>query len=311
VNYARIPDIPLPEGIHFFERGWLSSNNILLLDDTHCVLVDSGYHTHAAQTFALVNGILQGRPLTAIVNTHLHSDHCGGNAFLQARYPEVQTWIPPGHIAYVQHWDPIRLGYQGTGQHCPMFTANAALTVGQSIEIAGNSWLMYAAAGHDPHSFILFSKETGICITADALWENGFGVVFPEIEGEEGFEDVGLTLDLIESLQPTLIFPGHGAPFTDISGALIRARDRLARFTRAPTKHSLYAAKVLVKFKLLEFQQISVEDFHKWASTATHLHTIHQIYFGDRAFAPWFAFICDDLVRSGAARVESGHFLNA
>ena len=37
----------LPQGVHVFERGWLSSNSVLLQDAEHSVLVDSGYHTHA------------------------------------------------------------------------------------------------------------------------------------------------------------------------------------------------------------------------------------------------------------------------
>ena len=74
-----------------------------------------------------------------------------------------------------------------------------------------------SAIENDFEKFILFSQDVGICITADALWENGFGVVFPEIEGEEGYDDVRASLDLIESLQASIIFPGHGAPFTDVA----------------------------------------------------------------------------------------------
>lgn len=83
--------ITLPNSMRVFERGWLSSNNILFFDDEvgdgehgGCALVDSGYLTHAPQTVALVQHALQGKPLRRLLNTHLHSDHCGGNAALQA-----------------------------------------------------------------------------------------------------------------------------------------------------------------------------------------------------------------------------------
>ena len=46
-------------------------------------VVDTGYCIHAEQTLALVEAALQGAPLQRIVNTHLHSDHCGGNALLR------------------------------------------------------------------------------------------------------------------------------------------------------------------------------------------------------------------------------------
>ena len=43
---------------------------------------------------------------------------------------------------------------------------------------------------------MLFDAAHGVLIAADALWEDGFGVVFPEIDGEPGFDDVGTVLDL-------------------------------------------------------------------------------------------------------------------
>ena len=303
--------ITLPDGVHFFQRGWLSSNNILLSDKDQAVLIDTGYYTHAQQTLELLNHQLNGRPLTTIINTHLHSDHCGGNAFLQAAFPNVTTLIPPGHASYVRRWDPFLLGYVGTGQHCPPFVANNCLAAEQAFLVGGISWQCFAAPGHDPHSFILFSAETGICITADALWENGFGVVFPEILGEEGYDDVRASLDLIESLRPSIIFPGHGAPFTDVAGALKRARSRLDRFIDQPETHALYAAKVLVKFKLLELQRVELQEFRDWALTASHLEKIHSAHSTKRSFTDWFDFICSDLVRSGAASINGAYLVNA
>ena len=95
--------ITLPDSVHFLERGWLSSNNILLVDDDQSILIDTGYHTHSQQTLDLVTYVLNGRQLNTIINTHLHSDHCGGNAFLQSAFPDVSTWIPPGHEAFIDH----------------------------------------------------------------------------------------------------------------------------------------------------------------------------------------------------------------
>jgi glyoxylase-like metal-dependent hydrolase (beta-lactamase superfamily II) len=105
----------LPVDIRVFERGWLSSNNILLLSQTGSTLVDSGYATHAAQTVALINGALGASPLSTLVNTHLHSDHCGGNALLQAHHVDMRTLIPPGQAEAVRRWDANALSYTPTG----------------------------------------------------------------------------------------------------------------------------------------------------------------------------------------------------
>ncbi len=95
----------IPPTMRVFERGWLSSNNVLLYDDEHtATLVDTGYVSHRAQTLALVQSALGGRKLARIFNTHLHSDHCGGNAHLQ-RATGARIAIPPGHSDAVARWD--------------------------------------------------------------------------------------------------------------------------------------------------------------------------------------------------------------
>jgi hypothetical protein len=62
-SQATMQPSALPSDILLFERGWLSSNNVLLLGQDSTALVDSGYATHAPQTLALVGAALGGRPL--------------------------------------------------------------------------------------------------------------------------------------------------------------------------------------------------------------------------------------------------------
>ena len=78
------PAHPLPADLRVFDRGWLSSTNVLCLGEAPA-LIDTGHAKHAARTVALVREALGGQPLARIAHTHLHSDHCGGNAALQGR----------------------------------------------------------------------------------------------------------------------------------------------------------------------------------------------------------------------------------
>lgn len=298
-------------GFHFFERGWLSANNTLLIDGDQAILIDSGYWTHASQTLALVRHALAGRPLTHLFNTHLHSDHCGGNAQLQAYFPDLTTAIPPGHAAYVRQWDPAVLTYTPTGQHCPPFDFDHVLTPGTHFRVADMTWEIHAAPGHDPHSLIFFCPERRWLLSADALWEQGFGVVFPELEGIDAFNAVGDTLDLIEGLQPLRVFPGHGRPFEDVKGALARARSRLEGFMASPTKHATHAVKVLLKFKLLELQQVRLNAFVDWARDLPYLNTLHGQFGSSQTMDEWIATLCTGLAASGAARLEGDWLYDA
>lgn len=301
----------LPDGVHFFERGWLSSNNILLVDAHQAILIDSGYWTHAEQTGALVHAVLGPRPLTELLNTHLHSDHCGGNALMQARYPGLRTRIPPGHAAHVFDWDPAALSYTPTGQHCPPFFARETIQPGECFEVAGIVWQAHAAPGHDPDALIFHAPSHELLISADALWENGFGVVFPEIEGIDAFDEVSATLDLIESLNPRLVLPGHGGLIANVPAALQRARSKLENFVQHPSKHAQYAAKVLLKFKLLEFQRCPLPSFLDWAAQSSYLQLLHATYGEDMSLLAWLERLCDSLMTSGAARREENDIVNA
>ena len=139
-------------------------------------------------------------------------------------------------------------------------------------------------------------------ISADALWSNGFGVVFPELEGLDAFSDVASTLDLIQTLDANIVYPGHGSAFIDVSDAIGRARSRLDQFVRHPEKHQTYASKVLLKFKLMEFQSLPVSDFLVWAIQTPYLQLIHHQKEGD--ISTWVLSLVQQLVASGAARID-------
>ncbi len=300
----------LPTGVNFFQRGWLSSNNVLIHDSDVAVLIDTGYWTHAVQTHALIRSEIGEQNLTAIYNTHLHSDHCGGNAHLQTCYPDVLTLIPPGHAPYVDSWDLQTLTYNPTGQHCPRFSKTGLLNAGDTFKVANLIWQVHSAPGHDPHSVVIFNSLHGILISADALWENGFGVVFPEIEGISAFDEVESTIQVIESLSPRLVLPGHGAPFTDVESAIARARSRLNQFRNSPDQHATYAAKVLLKFKLLEIQKSTLSHFLQWAEDVTYLKLLHTNYSNGVSLEPWLHELCMSLEKSGACTIDDGFIHN-
>lgn len=299
----------LPPEITVLERGWLSANNILFIGQHDTAIVDTGYCSHADQTVDLVRGTLQGRALDRILNTHLHSDHCGGNAALQKTWPSVLTAIPPGQADHVRQWDAYALSYTPTGQECPPFRADTLLVPGSCVLLGDKPWQVHAAPGHDPHSVVLFEPQGRVLISADALWENGFGVVFPELEGDDAFAQVGATLDLIEALSPQVVIPGHGPVFADAPRAIDGARRRLDGFVRNPGKHALYAAKVLLKYKLLEWQQIGIPDLTAWAQATPYFGMLRARHFAAQTEAEWLQSLAGELVRSGAA-VRQGEVLH-
>ena len=291
-----------------FERGWLSSNNVLFVGHCGTALVDSGYASHAAQTLALVEHALGSRPLDLLVNTHLHSDHCGGNAALQKRYA-CRTAIPVAEAESVREWDDAALSFDATGQQCERFDFQATLAPGDQIELGDLQWQALGAPGHDPHSLILYCPDKKILISADALWENGFGVIFPELDGESGFAETRATLELIAGLDLRLVIPGHGAPFSTVDAALQRAFSRIDYLAADPVRNAQNATKVLLKFLLLERQKIAVVEVPALLDGMRVFREANRrfLQLPTAQLAEWAVA---QLVKVGAATVVNGEVFN-
>ena len=298
--------VDLGPGLQLLERGWLSSNNVLLADGDGFALVDSGHSVHAGQTVALLRGLLGARPLRRLFNTHLHSDHCGGNAALQREWaPEVR--VPATSLQAVQRWDERALTYQATGQHCERFGAHGGIAAGERLRIGAREWQALAAPGHDPDSLVLFDAEHRVLISADALWENGFGVVFPELDGVAAFDDVEAVLELIAALPVRSVIPGHGAAFDDVAGALRKARARLDGFRADPARHLRHAGRVLLKYHLMEQRQQPLPDVRAWLRDTPLMHSI-RAGLGRPAAGhdAWSEQLLQDMLSGGLLQLRDG-----
>ena len=295
------------------ERGWLSANNIVFARGNTIdgqpllggVVVDTGYVAHAAQTLELLR---QTCPwgVSAVFNTHLHSDHCGGNAAIQAHYGAM-VFVPPGEADAARAWDPQRLSFDRTGQRCERFTVSATYTPVTELKFGDEAWQAIAAPGHDDSALMLWAPNSGRLISGDALWEQGFGVVFPEIDGQEGFGPALQVLDLIASLDPQEVYPGHGPRFAGeaVGRAITQARQRIESHAAAPESHARYGIKVLVAFHLLEKRTLSPQALKSFVETTPLIGQLNalspQLPLND--LCRW---IGEQLGRSGSAEWTEG-----
>jgi glyoxylase-like metal-dependent hydrolase (beta-lactamase superfamily II) len=295
----------LPASLQVFERGWLSSNNVLLVDDVCAALVDTGYATHAPQTLALVQDALGERPLDLIVNTHLHSDHCGGNVLLQATWP-CRTAIPLAEAKAVATWDETRLTYRATGQSCERFGFTETIAPGMLLKLGGLDWQVLGAPGHDPHSLMLYCADERVLISADALWENGFGVIFPELDGESGFAEQQAVLETIAQLDVRTVIPGHGAPFTNVALALERAFSRVVWLRADPARNAKNALKVLIVFKLLDVREMSFDALMRMLDEAAVMHAAANMLKPRAAWPVLMRGLIEELAANGGPIVVDG-----
>jgi glyoxylase-like metal-dependent hydrolase (beta-lactamase superfamily II) len=295
----------LGSNIQVFERDWLSSNNVLLHGGAGAALVDSGYGAHVAQTLALIEHALEGTRLARLVNTHCHSDHMGGNRALQDAH-FCRTTIPAGEAPLIDRWDEDALYLGFADQRAPRFRYDDTLAPGDVVRLGEIDWQAIAAPGHDPNAIMLYAPDERILISGDALWEDGFGVIFPALFGRlEALSETRATLESIGKRDVRAVIPGHGPVFTGVSAALERAFRRLEGFELDPLRLARHAAKVMIVFALLEKRRMAVEDLPRYVATVGILRELNARWFNltPPDYADW---LVTELERAGALKRDSG-----
>jgi len=296
--------VKLPRGIQVLERGWLSSNNVVL-QAGGATVVDSGYGAHAAQTVALVEHALRGKPLERLVNTHCHSDHMGGNAALQRRF-RCRTSIPAGEAPLIERWDERELILSAADQRAERFAFDDTFGDSDTLVMGSYEWQVLAAPGHDTHAAMFYSPETRALISGDALWENGFGAVFAQLFGRDtALAETRRTLERIAALGCEIVIPGHGRPFGEVDAALARAFSRLEGYEEDITRLARHVVKVLFTFAMLEKRSMPLAELPAYLERVPILAETNRSYLRMKAeaFAEW---LVADLERAGALERRGG-----
>ena len=291
----------LPDSVQVLERGWLSANNVLLFDGAEAVLVDSGYVSHAAQTVALLRAALDGRQLGRLINTHSHSDHIGGNASVQRAFGCSIT-VPAGMERAVTDWDEAALLLSTAAQAGERFAVDATLAPGDRFVAGELEWQAIAAPGHDMDALTYYNTERRILISGDALWRDGFGILFADVLGTgDGIGEARRTLEAIGRLAVDAVIPGHGAPFAEFDDALERAFARLRAFEADGARMARNAIRACVTFKLLEVRRLALDELPRYLDETPLYREANQRFLGmePNALASW---LVTELERAGVAR---------
>lgn len=300
-----------PPQLHVFVRDWLSANNVLLKSRDGHVLIDTGYVRHAPLTLALLaseRGIA-GEPLAWIVNTHCHSDHIGGNAAIAAKYG-CPIAVPRALAPLVERWDGKALLYDYCDQRADRFTVDQALGADTTHVWGDLEWRALAAPGHDMGALVFHNAEHGILVTGDALWENGFGFVMPPEIDPAALPATRATIEMIATLDVRIVIPGHGEPFTDVAGALDRARRRLDVFEADSLRVARHALKVNLVFTLLDRQRLELAELPRYLDAVGFYRDFNRQFFRlpPTEFA---ALLVSELERAGAVRREGAWLVPA
>jgi glyoxylase-like metal-dependent hydrolase (beta-lactamase superfamily II) len=293
----------LPAQIRVIERGWLSSNNIVCLESDGATLVDSGYVGHAAQTVELVKSAVAARHLNRLINTHSHSDHIGGNAAVQRAFG-CRILIPAGIAEHIANWDEEALLLGPAAQRGDRFRHDGVIAPGEEFEMGGLVWQAIAAPGHDMEALVFHCATERLLISGDALWHDGFGIIFGELLGRGGaLAATRNTLEMLTRLDVDTVIPGHGAPFGDYRAALARAFGRLEAFERDPKRVARNAVKACFTFSLLDLGRLPQAKLADFLESVPLFHDVGRDHLGMSMpeLADWLRA---ELLRAGAIAID-------
>ena len=304
----------LPDSLIVLERGWLSSNCILGLDGDSATLIDSGYVSHVSQTLHLIGFMLRyggkTRTLRRLINTHVHSDHMGGNAAVQQTFGCTIT-IPEGCATIVNAWDDAALLLGPAGQSATPFVADAMIRAGDGLVMGELAWEAIAVPGHDHHMLAFYNPEKRLLISSDALWRNGFGILFPALEAaDENAADVFATtrdtLARLGRLPVDAVIPGHGAPFCEFDEALREAESRLTAQEARADRLAMHALKALLMFRVLDLRQLKRAALGDFLAALPMFGEVNRRFLGDLPADTLADRLASELVKQGALRDDAG-----
>ena len=296
----------LPSGMSFIERDWLSANHVMFRDHQSATLIDSGYGKFNDVTFTKVDAVLEAwgyATLDRIVNTHIHSDHIGGNVELQRAHPGCSIAVPVDDQPALVNWDAPEQMLSYADQECERFAWDEVLEPGQQIQLGGEAWHAIATPGHDMGSLVFYSPKLRILISADALWENGYGFVPPQAIDPKPLAAQRATFKRLAELDVALVIPGHGPMFTDFSGALSRASAKLEAFAEDDMKIARNVVKGMFIYSMMWRGEMALADVPAYvARIGVHRDYNTQFFrMSNEAFADW---LIGESVRAGKVRVE-------
>ena len=207
----------------------------VIVGEGQAAFIDSGMDENTARKAAQAVEQAGLRP-AAIINTHAHADHCGGNAFLAKRTRAV-VYAPPIEAAFIQHpeIEPFYLfgaapfpAIDGKWFHAA--PSRVDHTLGPSLSICGLELEILPAAGHSINQVAVLTPEAAFL--GDAL-------LAPELLERYPIQycyDVvahRATLARLAGLQKKWYVGAHFAPTQDLEGLLAANRRNLERTAEA------------------------------------------------------------------------------
>lgn len=175
-------------------------NSLVAAGDGGSVLIDSKLPDTGPALRVMAENV--GVPLGAVINTHHHGDHTGGNP---AFTPDVPVHAHPACA------ERVRAQVAGRGDDPKPFLPTREAGPDTTLTVAGvTAKLRHAGAGHTDNDLYVFLPEQNVLHTGDLVFHN----MHPFIDRPAGATTEGWIRSCEAMLElcddQTVVIPGHG-----------------------------------------------------------------------------------------------------
>jgi hydroxyacylglutathione hydrolase len=292
--------VEIMKDLFFIERGYLNSNHFVYRSKQP-VLVDTGYISDFDITEHLIKEIGVNLAQTRlIINTHTHCDHIGGNRIIQDRSGCDIALHKVGKYS-MDTRDNWATWWRYFSQEADFFTCTTALDDEDVVPIGSHEFQVIHTPGHASDGIVLYNRKTKVLISGDALWEDDIPTITMRVEGSTCLFDLLDSLEKLESLDVATVYPGHGRPFTDFKGAILKSKRKARDFLNHKEKTGSSLLKRITIYTLLMHRQVDEEMFFDYLMGTYWFKETIDLFFNSEYQQKYEEvmrdFLCRDIVR--------------
>jgi len=305
--WKRMKPIEIVKDLFFFERGYLNANHFVYRS-AKPILIDTGYLSDFDQTADLINQLGVHLPdVSLIIGTHCHCDHVGGHKKIQDLSGCDIALHKIGKY-FIDTQNDWATWWQYFSQEAAFFDCTLTLNDGDVVAVGPHEFTIIHTPGHAADGMVLYNRHNKLLISADTLWRHDMALLNLRIEGSAAPFQMLESLERLEALDVSMVYPGHGPPFSDMKKAVVKTRNRLTHFLNHREQMGLDLIKKMIVYILMMKKNIIVDSFFDdLIQTYWYKETIDLYFNGD--YGSIYDTVMKDFKKRGIVIIRGGYLM--